>query len=84
MTCTKAQIIYYTPDQVCEMLRIAPRTLRRYSALLQTRMPADFDRKRREPGYSANAVSLLKQFCDLRKQNNMPVDRCVEYLINNL
>lgn len=80
----ETSIEYYSSEQVAQILGISERTLRRYSALLQEKLTLDFDRKKRETGYSSKAVELLKQFCELRKQNKMPLDRCVTYLLDNL
>lgn len=78
------QIEYYSTEQVIEMLGISDRTLRRYSAILQEKLSLDFDRKKRECGYSAKALELLKRFCELRTTYKMPVERCVNHLLENL
>ena len=80
----ETSIEYYSSEQVAQILGISERTLRRYSALLQEKLSLDFDRKKRETGYSAKALELLKKFCELRSQCNMPLDRCVSYLLDNL
>ncbi|WP_228061883.1 MerR family transcriptional regulator [[Phormidium] sp. LEGE 05292] len=75
-----AEITYFSFDNVCQMLSVSPRTLRRYAAILQKKLGKEFDRKKGEPGFTPQAVAALQKFCELRRVNKMPVERCAEYL----
>lgn len=77
---TYATIEYYSVESVTEMLNISERTLRRYTALLSRKLGKEFDRKKGEPGFTPQAVAALQKFCELRRVNKMPVERCAEYL----
>jgi DNA-binding transcriptional MerR regulator len=68
----------YTPKQLAEMLRIAPSTLRKYSAAFRTHLSPSAQRKQRT--YTDEDVSTLKRIVELRA-NGVPLGEIDQRLL---